>query len=388
VTARLVRVAAAIIGAALFAIPTHLDAQDKRDRDRDGRRSLDIGVNGIGVSFGDSREWTGLRFNYRDSRLVEANGINLTLWYPYENGAGRVNGVAIGLPTTGATELTGLGLGLFGFGVERSFTGLGIGGLGMGGGGDMKGIMLAGVGMGGGGDISGISIAGLGVGGGGNLSGIAIGGLGAGMGGNLTGLFVGGLGAGAGGNVKGIGIGGLGFGSGGNLTGAAIGGLGVGAGGNAKGLLVGGLGAGLGGDFTGIGVGGLGLGIGGDIKGLVIGGLGAGFGGTLEGVAIGGLGVGGPRIRGLAIGGLGVGGMDVKGGVISPIVFRIERGGRFQGVALAGYSQIRGRQDGWTIGVVNYAHDLGGVQIGLINIAKSNPKATRVLPVFNKDFSK
>jgi hypothetical protein len=52
-------------------------------------------------------------------------------------------------------------------------------------------------------------------------------------------------------------------------------------------------------------------------------------------------------------------------------MFRIERGGRFQGVALAGYSQIKGRQDGWTIGVINYAHDLGGVQIGLINIAKS-----------------
>jgi hypothetical protein len=35
---------------------------------------------------------------------------------------------------------------------------------------------------------------------------------------------------------------------------------------------------------------------------------------------------------------------------------------------------------------VNYAHDLRGAQIGLINIAKSNPKATRVLPLFNKNF--
>jgi hypothetical protein len=390
VTPRLVRVAAAAFGAALFAIPTRLRAQDERDknRDRDDRRSLDIGVNGKGVSFGDSKEWAGVRFNYRDSRLIEANGVNLTLWYPYENGAGRVNGLAIGLPTTGASELTGVGLGLFGFGVERRFTGIGVAGVGMGGGGDMKGIMLAGLGMGGGGDISGISIAGLGMGGGGNLTGLAIGGLGAGMGGNLKGIFVGGLGAGGGGDVEGIGIGGLGFGAGGSLTGAAIGGLGVGAGGNAKGLLVGGLGAGLGGDFIGLGIGGLGIGTGGDLTGLVIGGLGAGFGGTLRGVGIGGLGVGGSRIRGLAIGGLGVGAQDVKGGVLSPILFRIERGGRFQGVAVAGYSQIKGRQDGWTIGVVNYTHDLGGVQIGLINIAKSNPKATRVLPLFNKDFSK
>ena len=67
------------------------------------------------------------------------------------------------------------------------------------------------------------------------------------------------------------------------------------------------------------------------LPGLVIGGLGAGFGGTLRGVGIGGLGIGGPRIRGLAIGGLGVGGVDVEGGVISPIMFRIERGGRFPG---------------------------------------------------------
>lgn len=390
-TTRIVRVAAAVFGAALFAIPTHhLRAQDTtaKGRESDSRRSLDIGVNGKGISFGDSKEWAGLRFNYRDSRLVEANGVNVTLWHPYEHGAGRVNGLAIGLPLTGASELKGLGVGVFGFGVEHRFTGIGIGGLGMGGGGDMRGIMLAGLGMGGGGDISGISVAGLGMGGGGNLNGIAIGGLGAGMGGNLTGLFVGGLGAGAGGNVKGIGIGGLGFGSGGNLRGAAIGGLGVGAGGTAKGLLIGGLGGGVGGDLTGVGIGGLGIGAGGDITGLVIGGLGAGFGGTLRGVGIGGLGIGGSRIRGLAIGGLGVGGMDVEGGVISPIMFRVERGGRFQGVAVAGYSQIRGRQEGWTIGVVNYARHLGGVQIGLINIAKSNPKGTRVLPLFNKNFSK
>jgi hypothetical protein len=121
----------------------------------------------------------------------------------------------------------------------------------------------------------------------------------------------------------------------------------------------------------------------------VIGGLGAGFGGTLKGIGIGGLGIGGSRIRGIAIGGVGVGGMDIKGGVITPGIFKIvDRGGRFQGVAVNGISQIKGRQDGWTIGVVNYARDLRGVQIGLINIARSNPKGTRVLPLFNADFGR
>jgi len=372
VTLHLVRVAVAVLGTASLLVSS-AHAQNDPDRDRgDDRRSLDIGVNGIGLSIGDSPRWTGLRINYRDSRLIEANGVNLTLWYPHENGAGRVNGLAIGLPMTGATELTGVGISVFGFGVERRFSGIGVAGLGMGGGGDMKGLMVAGLGMGGGG----------------NLRGIAIGGLGIGMGGEITGMFVGGLGAGAGGGIRGIGIGGLGLGTGGNLTGIAIGGLGVGAGGTAKGLLIGGLGAGLGGDFTGIGIGGLGIGGGGDMTGLLIGGLGAGFGGTLRGVAIGGLGVGGSRIRGLAIGGIGVGGEDIEGGVATLGMFRVESTGRFRGVAIAGYSQIKGEHDGWTIGLVNYARNLRGVQIGLINIARSNPPGTRVLPLFNKDFSR
>jgi hypothetical protein len=317
-------VAAAAYGAAFFVVSSQLGAQNDRDRDRGGRRSIDLGAGGVGLSIGDSRRWTGLRLNYRDSRLIEANGINVTLWNPYSGGAGRVNGFAIGLPATGATELTGVGLGVFGFAAERRFTGIGIGGVGMGGGGDMSGIMLAGVGMGSGGDISGIAIAGVGMGGGGNLRGIAIGGLGAGMGGSMTGISIGGLGVGSGG----------------------------------------------------------------DITGLVIGGLGAGFGGTLKGIGIGGLGIGGSRIRGIAIAGAGVGGQDIKGGILTPGIFRVERGGRFQGVAVAGYSQNRGRQDGWTIGVVNYARDLRGVQIGLINIAKSNPKGTRVLPLFNANFAR
>src|SRR5688572_1966559 len=79
VTPHLVRVAAAVLGTAiLFVSSAH--AQNDRDRG-DDRRSLDIGVNGVGLSIGDSPRWTGLRINYRDSRLIEANGVNLTLWY-------------------------------------------------------------------------------------------------------------------------------------------------------------------------------------------------------------------------------------------------------------------------------------------------------------------
>ncbi len=391
-TSRLLRTAAATLGVALLFISSQLHAQDKAARDRahdgDDRRSLDLGVGGVGISIGDSKRWTGLRLNYRDSRLQEAKGINATIWGPYERGAGTVNGLALGLPLTGASDLTGLGVGIFGVGVEHSFTGIGVAGLGMGGGGNMKGIMVAGLGVGGGGNVTGISIAGLGMGGGGNLNGVAIAGLGAGMGGNLNGVFIGGLGAGGGGDVRGIGVGGLGLGAGGRLTGIAVGGLGVGAGAGAKGLLVGGIGAGTGGDLTGIGIGGIGVGAGGDITGVVIGGIGAGFGGTLRGLGIGGVGVGGQRIRGIAIGGIGVGGEDLKGGFATLGVLKVENNGRFQGIGVAGFSQIKGEHHGLTISVVNYARDLRGVQIGLINIAKSNSKATRVLPLFNANFSK
>ena len=80
-------------------------------------------------------------------------------------------------------------------------------------------------------------------------------------------------------------------------------------------------------------------------------------------------------------------GVDVDAG--TKLAIRIDGDdGRFEGVAIAGFSQIKGRQEGWTIGVVNYARELRGVQIGLINIARSNPSGTRVLPIFNKDFSR
>ena len=41
------------------------------------------------------------------------------------------------------------------------------------------------------------------------------------------------------------------------------------------------------------------------------------------------------------------------------------------------------KQRGLTIAVVNYARQLNGVQIGVINIAKSNPKGRKVLPIVN-----
>ena len=56
------------------------------------------------------------------------------------------------------------------------------------------------------------------------------------------------------------------------------------------------------------------------------------------------------------------------------------------GLAVSSFNYIKGTMKGVSIGIVNYAHQLKGIQIGLINIVKSNPKLTRILPVINVHF--
>ena len=147
-------------------------------------QSLDIPSHAWGLSFGNSKTFDGLRFNYRDRGVVRVRGLNVTLWAPYEkdDNDSLIQGVSLGLIPGGGT-LHGLQVGLLG---------------------------VAGVK-----NVRGISFGFLGVGTGGSLVGVNVGGLGAGAGGNITGINIGGLGLGAGGNVAGINIGGLGLGAGG-----------------------------------------------------------------------------------------------------------------------------------------------------------------------------
>jgi hypothetical protein len=44
---------------------------------------------------------------------------------------------------------------------------------------------------------------------------------------------------------------------------------------------------------------------------------------------------------------------------------------------------MKGVQRGLAIGIVNYAQELHGLQVGLINIARNNSPGTRVLPIAN-----
>lgn len=313
-------------------------------------QSLDLTIHNTGLSIGDSRFVRGVRINFRDSRLREVQGVNITVWSPYSPARGVVNGAAIGLPLTGAREINGLGVGLFGVATEGNFNGIGLGGFGVGGGGDLRGII--------------------------------IGGFGAGSGGNITGLTIGGFGAGSGGNVEGITIGGFGAGAGGDVTGFQFGGFGVGSGGRVKGITIGGFGAGAGGDVTGLTIAGFGAGSGGDISGITLAGIGAGAGGTVRGLAIAGVGVGAPRIRGIIIASA-AGGEDVEGGVLAPFYFKIEKNGRVKGITASAFNHVKGEQHGLSVGLLNYAWEAYGWQLGVLNYVRDNPRGLRLLPLFN-----
>lgn len=366
---RLLRSSAAAL-LALAAIAPSLSAQ----RGAPVRRVLSIGHH---------PRVDGIRLNFRDKELELVNGVNATIWTPYDGYiGGRVNGVALGLPLTAAGEIHGLSLGIFGVGAEDGMTGIGIGGIGLGAGGGIGGIHVAGIGIGAGGDVRGLAAGGIGIGAGGDMRGIMVGGIGAGAGGSVRGIAVGGIGAGAGGNARGLLAGGIGAGVGGDLRGIAAGGIGVGTGGSARGIMVGGVGVGAGGSIRGITVGGVGVGAGGNITGLSVGGIGVGSGGTLRWVSVAGLGVGAPRIEGVAAATM-VGAERTHGVVIAPAMFRTERGGRMTGASVSSVNAIRGEQRGLTIGLINYTRRLHGVQLGAINIVSERKGLSKVLPIIN-----
>jgi hypothetical protein len=204
----------------------------------------------------------------------------------------------------------------------------------------------------------------------------------------VEGISVGGIGVGSGGGIRGLSIGGIGVGSGGDIEGVSAALVGVGGGGDVRGISIAGIGVGGGGDITGLQFGGVGVGGGGDVNGISLAVIGVGGGGTVRGFALGGVGVGAPRIRALAIGSM-VGGHDVVGLIIAPIYFRLESEedgdlGRVNGLTVSAFNQVKGAQYGVSLGLLNYAWDVNGVQVGLLNYVASNRKGLRLLPLFNK----
>jgi hypothetical protein len=302
-------------------------------------QSLNIPSKKWGISFGNSKEFTGLRFNIQDDGVRKVNGINFTLWKPKkDNPDSVINGLSLGL-MPGGGHLKGIHVGLAGVGAETS----------------LKGISFGLMGVGAGKDVMGINAGGLGAGAGGNMYGLNIGGLGVGAGEDLIGINIGGLGCGAGRDMKGINFGALGAGAGRNVYGLNVGGLGIGAGEN--------------------------------MFGISIGGLGVGAGEKLAGINIGGLCCGAPEVMGISVGGLGVGGKHLKGIHLSlGAIMTDKSGGVMTGLAVSSFNYIRGDQVGLSIGIVNYAWNVKGVQIGLVNIVRNNPRGLKILPLFNTSF--
>ena len=290
-----------------------------------GAQSLTLPAKTWGICFGNAPRFNGLRFNIMDNRIETINGINITAWKANDrNAGGRVNGISLGLlPYAG--DLNGIQVGLLGSGAKKNMRGINIGLIGAGAGSDMIGLNFGGIGVG--------------------------------AGKNMKGINIGLVGAGAGDDAMGINIGGLGIGAGNNLIGFNLGGLGVGAGDK--------------------------------VMGITIAGIGAGAGEQLAGLTICGLAAGAPTIKGLTVCGLALGGKNISGLSIAlgSIQVRAEKGdGVYNGLAVSAFNFIKGTQKGVAVGIVNYAYRLKGLQIGLVNIVRDNPRGRTVLPIINFNF--
>ena len=172
--------------------------------------SLDIAINHVGISIGNSHRLTGIRLNWRDEAVEYVNGINFTLWSPGQNPRAGVNGLAVGVVAPGAARLNGIVLGGIGIRADQRLTGIGLATFGVLSHGSVGGVTVGGLAivadsdvtglsagalavMSKGGAINGIGVAGVSVIAAGGLRGVAIGGLATVLQRQATGIAVGGL---------------------------------------------------------------------------------------------------------------------------------------------------------------------------------------------------
>jgi hypothetical protein len=228
-----------LTSAVLSGPPLRLAAQSV---DSSPGSSLDIGWNGIGISFGNSARWTGLRFNWRDRYLERIDGLNLTLWKPGDAVGGEINGIALGFLGPRAGRLRGLSAGLIGVFPEREAIGITIGGLGVVSEGRLTGLNLGLLGLVSEGTVDGINLAGLGIVTEGGTRGLSAAGLGLVSEGTLSGVNFAGLGLVSERAVSGINLAGLGVVSEGRIRGASAALLGIVSEDDIQGLSLAGLG--------------------------------------------------------------------------------------------------------------------------------------------------
>jgi hypothetical protein len=334
-----------------------------------------------GIGFGNLKRFTGIRFNFADHNVEKVVGINTTVLLAKKDEwiAGDVIGISIGLLISIAENQKGVNLGGLMTLAMNNLSGLNIGSLGVGARDSVQGVNIAG-GAVVGGSVRGVSIAGFWVRAVDKISGVTLVVFGPifSENGDVRGVNMSlvGIGAKGTGSVKGFNFGGL---------------LGLAAGGDITGINIGGLTVGSGKDITGFNFVGVGMWADGRVRGLNFSFAGIGAGESLQGITIAGLVAGSHSVGGLAIAPV-IRGMKVKGIIIAPawltIGKRNSEDGVFTGLGVSAFNRIKGEQKGVTIGVVNYAKKIHGVQFGLLNIVKENPKGLRVLPFFNTRFGK
>lgn len=324
----------------LFAqISDTSDTDNQHRKEICGHGSLNLGFDNTGICFGNSAYHTGIRFNVVECGIKEVNGINFTFWKGKEKTLNNftMNGVSLGvLPTVG--KGCGLSLGVGGVVAKEELFGINFGGLAVVSAGSLKGVNFGGL----------AAIAAEG-----GMAGINYGTLAAVSGAEMKGINMAGLACVSGSSMAGINIGGLACVAGANMTGVNIGGL----------ALVGRNG------ITGINVGGIAIvAEDNDITGLNI-----TLGKMVTKQAIKGINFAGYKIEAESAAGL----------CISCAWIDTDD---LEGLSIAPFIRTYNKNSGLSIGIVNYAEELQGIQIGLLNIAKNNALGTIVFPFINAHF--
>lgn len=198
-----------VLSAALILLiaAQSLSAQDSSANGK----SFGIPSEKYGIGFGNSYEFTGIRFNLADEDTKEINGLNVTLWFKFaKNMESEVNGISLGIIPTGGS-MHPVNIGVLGVGTHHNIYGLNLAGVVIGSGGNIGGLSVGGLLVMADGkqsNLSGLIMAGLGIGGNKAINGIAVGGLAVGTGteGDINGITVSSAYLGCDKNFRGIGV--------------------------------------------------------------------------------------------------------------------------------------------------------------------------------------
>jgi hypothetical protein len=358
-----------LAGVLALALPLTALAQSE-EAPRTSGPGLSLTVNGWGLALGNVPRVNGVRINWRDHYLEEVNGLNITLWHPIDlpkdAPGGTVNGVSLGLFAPAADRLNGINIGGVAVLARDRLWGVNLGGVGAVSEGTLTGLNFGTLAVVGEHSVTGISLGGLAVVGQGPIAGLNLSGMAVVSEDGVTGVSVGALGAVV---------------SQGPIRGFQFGGLAVVSEDGMWGFQAGGLAAVTAGGLTGINLAGLAVVAEDRITGLSIGGLAVVSQGPIRWLQAGGLAVVSEEsVAGLTLAGYRIQTPKLNGAAFALVTMTPTD---LTGIGIGGYNDVRGVQKGITIGLLNRARELHGVQIGLFNCAENNPPFFRYLPVLN-----